>query len=206
MTQALQKDQTTEGGAGGGKPRYRDILIAFFRSSILSFGGGPAGIPLIEAEVVKRYHWMTLDEFGDLVAIANALPGPINTKLAGYVGWKVRGFVGMMLALIACVGPMVIALILLLGFLARFQNQRWVRGMTLAVLPVVGVLMAQLTWRFLINAKKGMGWTVSLILVAVSFVLMELLHVQPPILIALTLLFVLLKPWKHNSRKEGASK
>lgn len=185
---------------------YFYIFIAFFRSSILSFGGGPAAIPLIETEVVKKYHWMTLEEFGDLVAIANALPGPINTKLAGYIGWKVKGFVGMVLALIACVGPMVIALILLLGFLARFQNQRWVRGMTLAVLPVVGVLMAQLTWRFLINAKKGMGWTVSLILVAVSFVLMELLHVQPPILIALTLIFVLLKPWKQNSRKKGASK
>lgn len=58
---------------------YKDICIAFFRSSILCFGGGPAGIPLIETEVVRKYHWMTLEEFGDLVAIANALPGPINS-------------------------------------------------------------------------------------------------------------------------------
>lgn len=186
--------------------RYFDIFIAFFRSSILSFGGGPVGIPLIEEEVVKKYHWMTLEEFGDLVAIANALPGPINTKLAGYIGWRIKGAAGMLLALVACVFPIVIVLILLLGFLTRFQDQRWVRGMTQAVLPVVGVLMAQLTWRFVTSAKKGMGWTLTLVLIAASFILMELLHIQAPILIALTLLFVLLKPWKQRSKKEGASK
>lgn len=186
--------------------RYQDVFLAFFRSSILSFGGGPAGIPLIEAEVVKKYHWMTLEEFGDLVAIANALPGPINTKLAGYIGWRVRGLAGMLLALVACVFPIVIVLILLLGFLTQFQDQRWVRGMTQAVLPVVGVLMAQLTWRFVVSARKGMGWPATLILIAVSFVLMELLHIQAPILIALTLLFVLLKPWKQKGNKEGAPK
>jgi Chromate transport protein ChrA len=206
MTVTKLEQKNVEGGKSKNRVRYSEILIAFFRSSILGFGGGPASIPLIEAEVVKRYHWMTLEEFGDMVAIANALPGPINTKLAGYLGWKLKGFAGMLLALIACAVPMVIVLILLLGFLTRFQNQRWVRGMTQGVLPVVGILMAQLTWRFLVNAKKGMGWTVSLILVAVSFVLMELLHIQPPILIALTLLFVLLKPWKQNHVKEGEQK
>lgn len=199
----IEKDGRGKRAAAKGGPRahYSDIFIAFFRSSILSFGGGPSGIPLIEAEVVKKYKWMTLEEFGDIVAIANALPGPINTKLAGYIGWKLKGIGGLLTALVACVFPMVVALIVLLGFLDVFQQQRWVRGMTQAVLPVVGVLMAQLTWRFVSSAKKGMGWTVSLILIAVSFILMEILHVQPPILIALTLLYVLIMPVK---RKESA--
>ncbi|MFT8363932.1 MAG: chromate transporter [Sporolactobacillus sp.] len=176
------------------KPRYRDIFTAFFRSSILTFGGGPSAIPLIEAEVVKRFKWMEIEEYGNVVAIANALPGPINTKIAGYIGWKLRGWGGMLTALVACVCPMVVAMIVLLGFLAAFQKERWVQGMTHAVLPVVGVLMAQLTWSFLSSAKKGLGWTVSLVLVAVSFVLMEVLHVQPPLLIAATLLYALLMP------------
>ncbi|BBO00166.1 chromate transporter [Sporolactobacillus terrae] len=181
---------------------HRDLFVAFFRSGIVSFGGGPSGIPLIEAEVVKRYQWMTLEEFGDLVALANALPGPINTKLAGYVGWKVKGFTGLFAALSAVILPTVVLMIALLGVLVRFNDQRWVRGMTQAVLPVVGVLMAQLTWKFMKNAKKGLGWTISLILVGISFVLMEVLHVHPAILIALTLLIVLIKP----SKKAGDSK
>ncbi|TGB00003.1 chromate transporter [Sporolactobacillus shoreae] len=183
-----------------------DILIAFFRSSILSFGGGPSGIPLIEAEVVKRYHWMTIEEFGDMVAIANALPGPINTKLAGYIGWKLKGIGGLFAAIISSVFPMIITMIVLLGFLSAFQEQRWVRGMTQAVLPVVGVMMAQLTWSFVSSAKEGLGWTVTIILIAISFILMEVLHVQPPILIALVLLLVLLKPAKRNRMKAGEKK
>ncbi|MCL1631259.1 chromate transporter [Sporolactobacillus sp. CPB3-1] len=180
-----------------------DLFIAFFRSGMVSFGGGPSGIPLIEAEVVKRYHWMTIEEFGNLVALANALPGPINTKLAGYVGWKVKGFTGMLAALLAVVLPTVILMIALLGVLVRFGDQRWVRGMTQAVLPVVGVLMAQLTWQFMKNAGKGLGWTISLILTGLSFVLMEVLHVHPAILIALTLLLVLLKPSKKKASERG---
>ncbi|CAM3129150.1 chromate transporter [Sporolactobacillus spathodeae] len=184
------------------RPRIRDIFIAFFRSSILTFGGGPSAIPLIEAEVVKRFGWMTIEEYGDVVAIANALPGPVNTKIAGYIGWKIRGWAGMLIALLACVGPMVVVMIVLLGFLTAFQKERWVQGMTHAVLPVVGVLMAQLTWSFLSSAKKGLGWIVSLLLVAASFILMEVLHVEPPILIAATLLYVLIKPVR--ARKGGA--
>lgn len=184
------------------RPRIRDIFIAFFRSSILTFGGGPSAIPLIEAEVVKRFGWMTIEEYGDVVAIANALPGPVNTKIAGYIGWKIRGWAGMLIALLACVGPMVVVMIVLLGFLTAFQKERWVQCMTHAVLPVVGVLMAQLTWSFLSSAKKGLGWIVSLLLVAASFVLMEVLHVEPPILIAATLLYVLIKPVR--ARKGGA--
>jgi chromate transporter len=179
-----------------------DLFVAFFRSGIVSFGGGPSGIPLIEAEVVKKYQWMSLEEFGDLVALSNALPGPINTKLAGYVGWRVKGLSGLLVSLAAVVLPTVVLMIALLGMLARFQDQRWVRGMTQAVLPVVGVLMAQLTWSFMKNAQKGLGWTISLILVGLSFVLMEVLHVHPAILIALTLLLVLLKP----SKKAGERK
>ncbi|RYL95144.1 chromate transporter [Sporolactobacillus sp. THM7-4] len=185
---------------------YRDIFIAFFRSGILSFGGGPSGIPLIEAEVVKKYKWMTIEEFGDMVAIANALPGPINTKLAGYVGWRLKGLVGLLIALIACVLPTVIMMVILLGFLAAFQKQRWVQGMTQAVLPVVGVMMAQLTWSFMSNSKKGLGWTTSLILVAVSFLLMEWLNIHPAILIAATLIYVLVKPARQRSASEGVRK
>lgn len=188
---------------------YWDIFVAFFRSSILGFGGGPSTIPLVEAEVVKVFRWMTLEDFGDVLAIANALPGPINTKLSGYIGWRLKGFAGMLIALIASVLPTVIMMIVLLSFLNAFQNEPWVQGMTKAVVPVVGVMLALLTWQFFSKAKKGLGWTVSLILVAVSFLAMEWLHIHPAILIALTLLYVLIKPSKKvkktNARTEGRS-
>jgi chromate transporter len=55
--------------------------------------------------VVNNYKWQTLEEFSDTLAIGNALPGPIATKMAGYVGWKIAGLPGALLALLGMIGP-----------------------------------------------------------------------------------------------------
>jgi len=67
------------------------VFWAFFIPSILGYGGGPPIIPLLQAEVVDHYGWMTLEQFGDVLALGNALPSPIATKLAGYIGYQVAG-------------------------------------------------------------------------------------------------------------------
>jgi len=62
------------------------IFLAFFRVGMLGYGGGPASIPLVHKEVVDKYKWMNEDDFSDVLALANTLPGPIATKMAGYIG------------------------------------------------------------------------------------------------------------------------
>ena len=62
---------------------YWQIFLAFFIPGIVGYGGGPASIPLIEHEVVDRYGWLTVQEFSEVLALGNSLPGPIATKLAG---------------------------------------------------------------------------------------------------------------------------
>ena len=81
---------------------YLNIFIAFFRSGMLGFGGGPSSIPLIHKEVVSTFKWMTDDEFSNVVALGNTLPGPINTKMAGYIGYRVGGMIGLLIAVIRC--------------------------------------------------------------------------------------------------------
>ncbi len=70
------------------------IFIAFFIPGILGYGGGPASIPLVENEVVSRFHWMSVSEFSKVLALGNSLPGPIATKMAGYIGFEVGGVAG----------------------------------------------------------------------------------------------------------------
>jgi chromate transport protein ChrA len=70
---------------------YWEIFMAFFIPGIVGYGGGPASIPLIHFEVVHRYGWLTVEEFGDVLALGNALPGPIATKMAGYIGYEIGG-------------------------------------------------------------------------------------------------------------------
>ena len=97
-----------------------DLLVAFARASNLGFGGGPAVVPLIKIEVVERYQWLTNAEFTDALAVGNALPGPIATKLAGYIGYQQAGWLGALVANIGVILPTVLAVILLAGFLMKY--------------------------------------------------------------------------------------
>jgi len=175
-----------------------DLFVAFTRSGLLGYGGGPSAIPLIKQEAVDRYHWMTADEFGDVLALSNALPGPINTKLAGYIGYRVGGIAGMLVATLATVLPTVLLMIVLLVFLTSLQDQPWVKGMTRAVVPVIGVMLLTMAWEFLKKAQETLGWLKSIGLTAVSLVLLVFADVHPAILIAVILIYVLVRPVKQQ--------
>lgn len=56
------------------------LFWAFFIANLLGYGGGPASIPLNFEEVVQHFHWLSKEEFSNMLALANALPGPIATK------------------------------------------------------------------------------------------------------------------------------
>ncbi|MFS0674058.1 chromate transporter [Ornithinibacillus sp. 179-J 7C1 HS] len=168
------------------------LFLAFFRVGILGYGGGPASIPLVHKEVVGTYKWMTDEDFGDMLALANTLPGPIATKLAGYIGYRVSGVIGMLNALIASVLPTVVLLIILLTTLSSFKDIDWVKGMTAAVIPVVGMMMVTLTWQFFDKARQGMGWVQTVLMTLGAFLFLHVLGVHPGIIIAVLIITALL--------------
>lgn len=178
-----------------------NIFIAFFRAGMLGFGGGPAVIPLVYKEVVDTYKWMNDQEFSDVLALGNALPGPIITKMAGYIGYKVAGLWGMVTALIAVVIPTFILMLILLTSYNQFKDNARIQGMTNAVIPIVGAMLAVLTWQFMKNAKEGLGWKIGALILIVSFILMEVLNMHPGIVIGLLLAAVLLTPRKKKGSK-----
>lgn len=159
---------------------------------MLGFGGGPAAIPLFQREAVQKYKWMTDDEFGDVLALGNTMPGPIATKMAGYIGYRVNGLIGCIIALVASVIPTVLLMILLLGILQQYKDLPWVASMSAAVVPVVGVMLAVMTWDFLNKSGKSLGWGRALLLTGISIVLMEILNIHPAILILIILIAVLI--------------
>jgi chromate transporter len=158
---------------------YWHLFLAFFVPSIVGYGGGPAFIPLIQNEVTNRYEWYSVDRFGELLAIANALPGPIATKMAGYIGYEQAGFAGSMVALFATVAPSLLAMVLLLGLLLRFKDSPKVKRMTALVKPTIAVLMGVLSWQLLSSAWQKTGMIHTLILLAAGFLLLEKFKVQP---------------------------
>ncbi|MFB7140430.1 chromate transporter [Gottfriedia sp. NPDC056225] len=177
------------------------IFIAFFRSSILGYGGGPSTIPLVYKEVVDTFKWMKDEEFSEILAIGNMLPGPINTKLAGYIGYRIGGLIGMLNAIIATILPTIILMIVLLTSLTSFKDIKWVNGMKEAIVPVVGVMLGVLTWQFYQSSKKGLKTPTILIHLVVGLILIQFLHIHPAIIIGGLLLFAIFQPVKSTSRE-----
>lgn len=176
--------------------KQREIFIAFFRSGILGFGGGPAAIPLVHKEVVETFGFMTDEEFADVLSIGNTLPGPIATKMAGYIGYRIGGVLGLLNALIATVIPTAIALILFLTVLREYKDLPFIQGMTNGVVPIVGVMMAVLTWDFLKKGQKALGWKIGGLIFVLSFIAMILLGLHPGIIIVMLLVLALTLPVK----------
>ncbi len=179
--------------------RYRRKSSSVFRSSMLGFGGGPSTIPLVHKEVVETYEWMNDEEFGDVLAIGNTLPGPIMTKMAGYIGYQVGGRIGMINALAAAVLPTVLIMITLIGVLIAYRDTPVVQGMTQAIAPVVGVMLFVLAYSFVKKSKEALGWTIAIILSVVSLIAYVWLNVHPAILIGALMIYALVSKPKPTS-------
>ncbi|AQU80453.1 transporter [Planococcus faecalis] len=166
---------------------YWSIFLAFFIPGILGYGGGPASIPLVEKEVVDHYGWMTTQEFGEVLALGNALPGPIATKMAGYIGYMEGGILGSIVALVASVAPSLILMVLLMVTLLKYKDSPKVQNITKLVRPVIAVLLGAMTLQFFMTSIDTSGTVQTVILVVVSYWLLEMRKVHPAFVIIMAL-------------------
>jgi len=170
---------------------YLHIFLAFFRSGMLCWGGGPASIPFIKREAVERYGWLTDEAFGEVLAVGNALPGPINTKMSGYIGYRVGGMWGLVVAMAAAVLPTAVLMVALLGTLSHFSQESWAQGMTRGMVPVVGVMLGIMAWQFAAIAANTLGRWATVVHGAVVFPLFWFAGVHPAFVLAALFLWAL---------------
>lgn len=168
---------------------YWQIFLAFFIPGILGYGGGPASIPLVENEVVDRYGWLTVTEFSEVLAMGNALPGPIATKMAGYIGFQQAGILGAGIGIFATVAPSLILMVALLGLLYKFKDSKKVKRMTSYVRPIIAVLLGVMTFNFFMNSYEGIGIVQTLVLIVASLLLLEKFKVHPAFVILASLIY-----------------
>lgn len=82
-----------------------ELFLRFLKIGLIGFGGGWAILPIIEREIVEEAKWITHNEYLDLVAIAGSTPGPIAVNAATYIGFKLAGPIGALIATIAVILP-----------------------------------------------------------------------------------------------------
>jgi chromate transporter len=168
---------------------YWHMFLAFFIPGIVGYGGGPASIPLVENEVVGRYGWMNVSEFSQVLALGNSLPGPIATKMAGYIGYEQGGILGSAIGIFATVAPSLILMIILLGLLYKYKDSPKVKRMTNYIRPTIAVMLAVMTFNFFSTSYTDTGVLQTVILIGVSFILLEKLKVHPAYVIIASLAY-----------------
>ena len=165
------------------------LFLAFFIPGIVGYGGGPASIPLIEQEVVNRYGWMSTQEFGEVLALANALPGPIATKMAAFVGWEVAGVPGVIATLFATVGPSLAAMLLLMSVLLKYKDHPRMKKMTSYIQAPIAVLLGVLAFQFFVMSWEDAGMIQTLFIAIAALLLLEKFKVHPVIVIIGSLIY-----------------
>jgi chromate transporter len=167
--------------------RVATLFVVFARIGLLGFGGGPSFIPLVQREVEAR-GWLTREAFLDAFAFGNALPGPIATKLAGYVGYRIAGWGGALSALLGLTVPTIVAMIALAALYVRYADAPLLLSFLQGLRPVVIALLVMTVISFAPSALgPAKAWRSHLprwLLAFAAFALAVSLDVHPAILIA----------------------
>ncbi|MCR2043786.1 chromate transporter [Anaerosalibacter massiliensis] len=98
------------------------LFISFLQIGLFSIGGGYAIIPLIQEQVVNSYNWLTLQEFTDIITISQMTPGPLAVNTASFVGIRIAGISGAIVATLGCIISGFIISIFLYKFFKKYKN------------------------------------------------------------------------------------
>lgn len=119
-----------------------ELFITFLIIGISAFGGGYAVMPLIQNYIVDSRHWITMNELADITSLSQMTPGPIMINAATFVGIKVGGNIGGLIATLGSVLPSFI-LVLILGYLfAKHGNLHFIQNIMKGLRPTIVGLIA----------------------------------------------------------------
>ena len=149
-----------------------ELFVSFFKVGLLTFGGGYAMIPIIQKEVVEKRKWMNGNDILDILAISESTPGPIAVNSATYVGYRVMGFWGSLVATIGLAIPSFTIIFVISLFYEKFLSFHVVNAIFKGVKVGVIILLILAVIKLKKNVEVN---TLGLILFTITLVGMLLL-------------------------------
>jgi len=121
---------------------YLKLFWSFFQIGLFSFGGGYAAMPLIRNQVVSINGWLSMGEFADVITISQMTPGPIGINAATFVGLRIGGIQGAIVATIGCVLPSGVIVLSLAYIYYKYRGLSTVQGVLNGLRPAVIAMIA----------------------------------------------------------------
>lgn len=119
---------------------YLKLFVTFAKIGMFTIGGGYAMIPLIEREIVAK-KWMSKDEFLEMFALTQSLPGVFAVNISIFVGYKLYKIGGSLVCALATILPSFVIMMLIAMFFSRFQDNRIMAAVFNGIRPAVVALI-----------------------------------------------------------------
>lgn len=134
------------------------LFIVFMKIGVFTFGSGYAMLALAEKEVVELNKWLTPEQFSNAMALSEVTPGPIMVNLATFVGVKIQGIPGAVIATLGLILPPMIFLIVITKFYIVYKDNEWVqkafKGLRPAVIGLIITIVIKLSGTTLVDYKS----------------------------------------------------
>lgn len=153
----------------------RQLFFTFLKIGAFTFGGGYAMIPFIRREVVEQHKWITEEDILDILAVSESTPGPMAVNSATFIGYRIAGIKGALVATAGVVLPSFFIILIVSLLLSRFENSIWVRhafeGIRVGVFVLIGSA-------FLSMLKKNWNTAFSIVLGIAALLLTCVGHIS----------------------------
>lgn len=141
---------------------YLELFLSFLQIGLFSIGGGYAAIPLIQSQTVEIHNWLTATEFMDLATIAEMTPGPVAVNGATFVGLKVAGLPGALIATLGCILPSIVIVSALALVYRKYREVPALQSVLISLRPAVVALIAAAGLNMLLQVAFGGRDSISL--------------------------------------------
>jgi len=158
------------------------LFMVFLKIGAFTWGGGYGMLPLIKTEVVDKRKWITSEAFLDGVAVAESIPGAIAVNSATFVGNKVMGTAGALVAALGAVLPSYVALILVSAFFLSFRELAPVQNFFRGAVPAVAALPVNAVIDL---GKEALKRYTEVIIAAALLILLIFFHIHPILIIVI---------------------
>ncbi|WP_300902644.1 chromate transporter [uncultured Clostridium sp.] len=153
-----------------------DLFWTFCKIGALTFGGGYAMLPLIQREIVENKKWSTEKEILDYYAVGQCTPGVIAVNTATFIGFKLRGIVGGLVATLGVIFPSIIIILIIASFLQSFASLAIVQSAFAGIrVAVVALIITTVIKLIKSSVKDYLG----IIITVVTFVLSAFIGISP---------------------------
>ena len=176
-----------------GNVPFSDAARFWLRLGFVSFGGPAGQIAILHREVVERRGWIGERDFAGALNFCMLLPGPEALQLAVYLGWRLHGIRGGLVAGLGFIGPAIVLLLVLSWLYARYGSLPAAEGVLLGLKAAVLALVLQALVRI---GRRALTTRLHVALAVAAFVALELLRVPFPLIVLAAALIGLASAWR----------